>query len=221
MATSESKHSYATQGDRPIGRPVNEDLQSRRRAEILRVSTSVFAENGFAATDVQVIADRVGVGKGTVYRYFPSKEELFLSTVDFGMIQLQATLNESASDQLEPLERIAAGFRSYLTFFDQHPEIVELLIQERAHFRDRKKSTYFVHKDANIEPWRVLIRDLIAAGIVRDIPAEHITDFMSNVLYGALFTNYFSGGEKSLSSQANTLLELVMRSILVERSHNG
>ncbi len=84
---------------RTIGRPIDEELQARRRVEILTASTEVFAARGFAATDVQEIANRIGVGKGTVYRYFPSKEELFLAAVDNGMKQLKAAV-ELAADSI-------------------------------------------------------------------------------------------------------------------------
>src|SRR5699024_4707587 len=52
------------------GRPKVPGLELRRRTEILDAAATQFARNGFAATDVQVIADQLGIGKGTVYRYF-------------------------------------------------------------------------------------------------------------------------------------------------------
>ncbi len=116
-----------------------------------------------------------------------------------------------------PLERIAEGVRAYLAFFDEHPEIVELLIHERAHFRDRKKPTYFVHRDANMAPWQALFRELIQVGVVRDIPVERITEFVSDVVYGTMFTNYFSGRKATLSSQCDTILDMVFHGLLVGR----
>ena len=60
------------------GRPKDEGLAARRCKEILDVAARLFAARGYQNTDVQVVADELGVGKGTVYRYFPSKRELFL-----------------------------------------------------------------------------------------------------------------------------------------------
>ena len=127
----------ASKTNRPVGRPPDAELQERRRAEILDAATHVFSKHGFAAADVQEIADKIGVGKGTVYRYFPSKEELFLAAVDHGMRQLKNAVDATVACVEPPLARIAEGIRAYLTFFDEHPEVVELLIHERAHFRDR------------------------------------------------------------------------------------
>jgi AcrR family transcriptional regulator len=50
-----------------------------RPGEILDAALTVFAEKGFAAARMEDIAARAGVTKGTIYLYFPSKEEVFKS----------------------------------------------------------------------------------------------------------------------------------------------
>ena len=135
--------------DRKSGRPPNEAMREQRREEILAAAVRLFAERGYAEADTQVLADMLGVGKGTLYRYFPSKRELFLAAVDGAMRKLKGAVDEAIEGVEEPVERIAAGMRAYLTFFADHPEYVELIIQERAQFKDRKKPTYFEHRDAN------------------------------------------------------------------------
>lgn len=204
----------AERATRSVGRPVDSELQERRRSQILDAATIVFAERSFADADVQEIADKTGVGKGTIYRYFPSKEELFLAAVDHGMKNLKLAVDSAADSTKPPLERIAAGVLAYLTFFDEHPEIVELLVQERAYFRDRKKPTYFVHRDASMGPWRDLFRDLIRTGVVRELSVEHITDFISDLLYGMMFTNYFAGRKSTPDAQCRDALDVFFRGIL-------
>lgn len=200
-------------GRRP-GRPANEQLQLERRSAILSASTSIFAKQGFAETDVQEIADLVGVGKGTIYRYFPGKDVLFLSAVDFAMRQLTEAVNRAAASAEHPLDRIAAGVRAYLSFFNEHPEAAKLLIHERAHFRDRMTPTYFVHREANMAPWRALIQDLIRQGVIRDVPVERVVNAISNLVYGTMFTNYFSGSNSPLSDQCDDILDVLYHGIL-------
>lgn len=199
------------------GRPIDPERRQQRREEILRVATKLFARHGFADTDVQVIADRLHVGKGTVYRHFASKEELFLAVVDRGMQQLKQTVDAATSQTGQSLEKVAVGIRAYLTFFDEHPEIVELLIHERALFRDRRKPTYFVHRESNVGQWRALFSELIGAGVIRDTPVERITDVISGLLYGTMFTNFFAGRAKPLANQCQDILDIVFRGLLVDR----
>lgn len=52
-------------------------VRERRRLEILRAATNEFSQNGFEGTRMEAVAKRAGIGKSTVYEYFPSKSELF------------------------------------------------------------------------------------------------------------------------------------------------
>lgn len=205
-----------------MGRPINQQLRERRREEILDAAVKLFARDGYGEADTQALADSLQVGKGTIYRYFPSKEALFLAAVDRGMHRAGEAIDASVAGLSEPLEIIRAAVHAYLGFFDQHPEIVELLIQERAHFKDRKQPTYFEHREANIGPWQELFRGLIAAGRVRNLAPDRITDVTSDLLYGAMFTNYFAGRRRPLSEQADDILDLIFNGILSddERRHS-
>jgi AcrR family transcriptional regulator len=197
-------------------RPVDEALCARRREQILGTAAKLFAEHGYADADTQLLAEKLGVGKGTIYRYFPSKQDVFLAAADRAMHMLHEQVDSSVKDIVDPLDRIATAIRSYLAFFAEHPEFVELLMQERAQFKDRKKPTYFQHREARVEQWRALYRGLIAEGRVREMPVERITDVMSNLVYGTMFTNYFTGQHKPFEAQAQDILDVVFHGILTE-----
>ncbi len=195
-------------------RPGDEALWASRREEILEAAVKLFARYGYAETDTQLLADELGVGKGTLYRYFCSKQDLFLAAVDRAMGRLREHIDTAIAGIPDPLDQIARGVRAYLEFVADHPEFVELLMQERAQFKDRKKPTYFEHREANLERWRALYRALIAEGRVRDMPVGHILDVMSQLLYGTMFTNYFTGQRKPPQAQADEILSVVFHGIL-------
>jgi AcrR family transcriptional regulator len=188
----------------------------RRQEEILAGATAVFAQYGYSETDTQILAERLRVGKGTLYRYFPSKQELFLAAVDRGMRKLREQVDAAIASIKDPLDQIFTAIRTYLSFFAKHPEFVELLIQERAQFKNRPKPTYFEHRDNNIERWRAVYRSLIAEGRVRDIPVDRITNVLTNLLYGTLFTNYFAHHWKPIDAQAEDILDLAFNGILTD-----
>jgi AcrR family transcriptional regulator len=190
------------------------DREARRREQILDAATKLFAEYGYADTDTQLLADQLKVGKGTLYRYFPSKRDLFLAAADRGMRRLCEYIDQSSAEIHDPPERIAQVVRSYLTFFADHPELCELLIHERALFKDRKKPTYIEYREANRERVRVLYRTYIAEGQIRDMPVDRILDVLGDLLYGTMFTNYFSGRQKSVEEQTRDILDVVFHGIL-------
>jgi AcrR family transcriptional regulator len=196
------------------GRPTDERLWLRRHEEILDAAAKLFAKHGYSQTDTQFLADNLQVGKGTLYRYFPSKKELFLAAVDRVMRKLSERVDASIAHLDDPLERIEEGIKTFLSFLAENPEFVELLIQERAQFKDRKKPTYFEHRERRVEKWKELYRGLIREGRVRQMPVERITDVISDLLYGTMFTNHFAGPRKSFADQARDILDVVFNGIL-------
>jgi AcrR family transcriptional regulator len=200
--------------EKKLRRPAHEALCAQRREQILETAARLFAEHGYANADTQLLAEKLGVGKGTIYRYFPSKEEVFLAAADRVMHLLHERVDAGIRGIEDPLDRIAAAIHAYLAFFAEHPEFVELLMQERAQFKDRNKPTYFQHREARVQQWRELYRALIAQGRVRDMPVERITDVMSDLVYGTMFTNYFTGQRKPFEAQARDILDVVFHGIL-------
>lgn len=201
---------------RPAPTSATAERVVRRREQILAAATVHFARSGYHGADVQVLADELGLGKGTLYRHFATKQALFLAAVDRVMRLLGERIDALRAAGRDPLALVAAAVVEYLAFFDAHPEFVELLILERAVFRQRKKPTYFEHRERRVERWRALIRDLMAAGRVRAGPPELITDVLSSALYGTMFTNFFAGRKKSLQTQARELLGVVYHGILTD-----
>lgn len=201
------------------------DRRAERRQAIIEVAARLFAEWGYGDCEMERVASEQGIAKGTLYLYFPSKEALFYACVDHGMQQLQTQLKAAADSVPDPLDRIRRAIRSYLEFFDQHPQYAELLIQERANFKHRKKPTYFEYRDANRGPWREMYTGLISEGRLRnDLPVERILDTIGNLLYGTMFTNHFLGRAVTLDEQYEAMIEILMRGIMseleIQRSHD-
>ncbi|MBS4037356.1 MAG: TetR/AcrR family transcriptional regulator [Hydrogenophaga sp.] len=67
--------------DAPSDRHRRTRRKEARPGELLEAALSLFVEKGFAATRVEEVAARAGVSKGTLFLYFPSKEELFKAVV--------------------------------------------------------------------------------------------------------------------------------------------
>lgn len=199
---------------RPRGRPKDRELAQRRREQILDAAMRFFARHGYYDSDVQALADELRLGKGTLYRYFPSKRAMFLAAVDRGMRRLRAAVEAARKSVSDPLEQLARATTAYLAFFDAHPELAELFIQERAAFKDRRKPTYFEHRAAHVGPWVDLFRGLIAAGRVRRLPAEQIVQALGDLFYGTMLTNFLTGRRQSFERQVRELLDIVFHGIL-------
>src|SRR5216117_965847 len=68
--------STAKTSSKASGRPSQRALVTDKREAILAAALDLFVDRGFYGTAVPEIADKAGVGAGTIYRYFVSKEAL-------------------------------------------------------------------------------------------------------------------------------------------------
>jgi AcrR family transcriptional regulator len=80
-----------------------------RPAQIIKAAFQLFGERGLANTRLQDIAERAGVSKGTIYLYFPNKEELFRE-----MIQRTAVAAIERAEQAMPEGRPSAQLHAYM-----------------------------------------------------------------------------------------------------------
>src|SRR5271154_1509731 len=93
--------------EKKLKRCCDEESMLARREEILDTATELFAEQGFSDAVTQVLADRLQIGKGTLYRHFPSKRELFLAAADRVMVKLNERIESSIVGITDGLERVA------------------------------------------------------------------------------------------------------------------
>ncbi len=76
---------------------VRQRRKEARPQELLDAALALFVEKGFAATRAEEVAKRAGVSKGTLYLYYPSKEELFKAVVRNSLTSLIAEGEQVAS----------------------------------------------------------------------------------------------------------------------------
>jgi len=69
-------------------RPPRQRLKDIRPQQLLDAALGLFVEKGFAATRSEEVASLAGVSKGTLYLYYPSKEELFKAVVRQNLTKL-------------------------------------------------------------------------------------------------------------------------------------
>ncbi len=140
-----------------------------RPAEIIAAALESFTERGFAATRLDDIAARAGVTRGTLYLYFPSKEELFKAVIrqhivpvierGEGMMEAGAAANVPTA---ELLSQLILSFPA-LVLSSSVSAIPKLIISEAGNFPDLAR----FYLDEVIARGRRLIAAILARGVAR------------------------------------------------------
>ena len=108
---------------------IREDRRRERRAAVLDAAMEMIEEGGAKAVTIAAVADRIGASVGGMYRYFPTKQAIFvalqLRAIDTFEAHLKARLHETSTDK--PLERVIAAFSCWLSFREIAPSYHRLL----------------------------------------------------------------------------------------------
>ena len=101
--------------------------QQDRASRILKAARRAFAEDEFHKVLMEDVARSAGVGKGTVYRYFPDKESLYFAVIFDGLIGLKCRIRESLETWDSPETRIRGMVETLISFFRQNRYFFRLM----------------------------------------------------------------------------------------------
>lgn len=110
------------------------------REEVIQSATRLFKERGFLSTTIQDIAEDCGISKGSVYKFFPSKEDLFSEVFNqchnhyFDQVD-ELTRLPGLSPEEQFVQQIVLRFRYFMEYKHILVEFTELPIQQDPKFQ--------------------------------------------------------------------------------------
>jgi AcrR family transcriptional regulator len=107
---------------------VTASVKEATRARLLTAAAAEFARVGFERANVDAISLAAGYAKGTIYNYFPSKEELFLAVVEEATAQAAATAQ--APSDASAWERLTTALAGFCSWAGQQDPLARVLVRE-------------------------------------------------------------------------------------------
>jgi AcrR family transcriptional regulator len=155
-----------------------------KRLAILEQAIQTFAELGFRGADVQVIADRASVGKGTVYRYFHNKEDLFWAASFEVLLRLEQSVFGAMDGIDGAIAKIRAAAIAYAQFFETNPQYLEVFVQGRAELRSTGPESHRAYHRQMTGRLEDVLHQGIDAGEIRPLDTQHTTHALGSLMYG-------------------------------------
>lgn len=182
----------------------------QRQAEILSAATKTFAEQGYQVADTQSIADRAGVGKGTLYRYFPTKETLFKQALQRQLQLLEASIVSARKQAQNPLQKLKAMMGAYFKFFYEYPETIDLFAQERAEFGHDMTLAYCERFNYWKDELIPLFESVVQNYPVRVQSSETLFARFQELTHGAAYMSFRSESQASAYHQLDEIFEFFL-----------
>ncbi len=158
--------------------PLRQRRKEARPQELLDAALALFVEKGFAATRSDEVAVRAGVSKGTLYLYYPSKEELLKAVIRQNLSQLIAE-GAGIADEFEgsSAELLTMLMHTWWDRVGNTPAggIHKIMMSEVRNFPEIAQ----FYRDEVIQPANELLMRTLRRGVergeFRDLPVEEVT----------------------------------------------
>ena len=193
--------------------------RERKRLHLLEVAASEFARVGFDQANINTISERAGFGKGTVYLYTASKEQLFLDVLQEIGSTTTAALDEALQEsEGKPVAaRLEALVAAFARLAADHPDFVRL--QASALFGVNRR-----FQDACAKVLQPVVQHLAEAfataaeiGAMRTVSADLIAVWLFGTLQTFALLPQALGGtdgaERSLTFPPSAIADIIWRGL--------
>jgi AcrR family transcriptional regulator len=182
--------------------------------EILQAARELFARKGYYNTTLEEIAHHAQFGKGTIYNYFSSKEDLFCGILN-GLLD---TAIEAARSSIalpgSTRDKLTAYAIAILSYSEQNADLFHMIVREVVQLNFLEQSSrMFDLKNRLHKTWEVLAIPLakdIKAGKLKASDAIHLAAMFDNLLrLHAMqpFRELFQPGKMDVNDMAHSIVD--------------
>lgn len=202
-----------------IAKFIDKDI---KRRDIALAAMEVFSERGFEAASMSRVAAKAGVGKGTIYEYFPSKDELIATSIRIWMEQMIADAEEAMEKIPSPEERLRSYVHSFVDIFLTDEKMPRLIVSIFQLFMTKLHETTFgdtlkVMFRSGVSSIERIILEGVEAGSFRiegpreaELIAVNLTAFLDGICLDYMAT----GGLFDLRAQVDHYLKYLLEKML-------
>jgi TetR/AcrR family transcriptional regulator, fatty acid metabolism regulator protein len=198
----------------PAGRRRERLPRDERVAAIMAVARDVFCERGYAAASTAEIAARAGVVEGTLYRYFPSKQDLLIKVVEAFYERIFADYERQLQGVRGTWNRLRFLIWKHLSVFHGDPAMCRLIVHELRPSPQYRRSSVFKLNRRYTERTLAVIKEGIAAGeLDAHVPLALVRDMIFGCAEHHTWAYLRGEGQFSPDEAADALATLVYRGL--------
>lgn len=187
------------------------DLREKRKSQIILSAIEVFGENGFYKGKVEDIAINAGIGKGTIYEYFTSKEEIFQETLQYMFEEFIGSVKNVAEDKTTAKDKLIAILDLKWEIMMRYEDVME---QTFLKFENMTNSIKPFIIDTHVNIYKLIlniVEEAMEAGeINKDLDPTKVTILLLSAI-GSCGLNRIIFQSKEIDSQG--IIDMVFKGI--------
>ena len=180
------------------------------RPAILSAAARLFRQKRFHEVLVEDVAAAAGVAKGTIYRFYRTKEELLAEICFVSLEELACDLARIARQPVRARVRLGRMVEGAARYFREHSDFFEVMQREWGQACLQRGSRFLAYRAKTRAIFAGVIRDGQAAGEFRGVDANSAADMLMGMNRSML---YFGDPRMGAARVARLVLEVFLRGI--------
>ena len=186
---------------------------------IIEAAIKVFARDGLEKGKIADIAKEAGIGKGTVYEYFRSKEEIFKAIEYYMFKDFNLIFDQLRSSSLSPTQKLISLMENALDMFMEMGDILLILMElwaqaGRGHVHGSDHSLFVEYYDDYRKRVESILEDGIKTGELREMNKEGVATLLLAFMDGLVWQFVMLKDSKKFNKVKSEAVESFMRGIL-------
>ena len=194
----------------PKGIPLTEEEIDRRRHEIFHSSVALILKQGFAGTSMQEIAEAAGVGKSTLYDYFPTKDHVLLFVFEEELDILQEQAEDIAAQDIPVEEKLTKILEAQLEYLLNNKNFFTEISMQVMQLGQAGQQRIMKKRYAYQDLLRGILEQGVREGVFRPVNTRLATRALISIMEVLVYTTRPTGTPREMLADA---LDMFMHGI--------
>lgn len=193
-----------------------------RHRQILDAALKLFAVKGYSGTSMQEIAAASEFSIGTLYNFFSTKEELFLSLLEEKFIESRSWIEGRTGEEKDYLDKVHVATESTLAFMDQNREFFTLFLAAQTApdmtMHERIHERFEHYYDLQVEFMTGIMEGCVREGLFRTISPKSLAQTLIGITNSWIYHWLKGPGDKQLQEQHEFIIDLFLNGAMAKKA---
>jgi AcrR family transcriptional regulator len=191
--------------------------RQKHRDEILAAAVRLFAEKGYHNVSMQEIATEAQFATGTLYNFFPSKEELYLTLMRSLANTIYDSLMPILDEKVDERDKISRMIREHHRLFQENEAVFRLYISE-THGYGKGLAEFDLEIDSllkkGIDKAEAVFASGIRKGVFRDLNPRQMAISLYGMLEAGVMFCFQEANATGLDQRASVIEDILLKGVL-------
>jgi AcrR family transcriptional regulator len=193
-------------------------VEKFRRTEILNAARQIFAEQGFRKATIDMIAERAKIAKGTIYLYFPNKDQLFFQAVEERLNNMLKGVIDIMKEKGEPLQKIKTLISFIFRFLDKDKDFFRIFHTSAVECYIRDLSSHMKNMMESLKKFFALVtptlKEAIDCGILIQMDPSKMAFILGGIIDYFIMYRIMTNEPKPFSADEELAYEIFINGFL-------